>query len=75
MSIININNGTHCGRPGSSIQVLECSFHAVYKWVVANVSMTRGKFEGKIIIVFGNREQYKVSKNLHKGIRIILFIL
>ena len=27
--------------------MLECSFHVRYKWVVANLSMTRGKFKGR----------------------------
>ena len=35
------------GFPISSVYVLECSFHVGYKWVLANVSMTCGKFGGQ----------------------------
>jgi hypothetical protein len=28
----------------SSLHAPECSFHVGYKWVVMNVSMTRGRF-------------------------------
>ena len=32
------------GLPISSLHVLECNFHVEYKMVMANVSMTCGKF-------------------------------
>ena len=55
----------------SSLFVLECSFHSGYKWVLANLSMTRGKIEGTIIFCVGIESPlWQGSNTLNQEVKV-----